>query len=127
MKTNWIIGFALGCLLLQAGQVSAIEYEIVKIDPFSGTGGYALDINAAGQIVGYGITAAAFRSDAAEYREGRTPYPTFAAEGIHLRSVDAQRKAARRSRNDPVPLRGVSVSAAACLKVLLIRYLPPDV
>ena len=54
MKTHSIIGLALGCLLLQAGEVSATEYEIVKIDPLGGRSGYALDINSAGQVVGYG-------------------------------------------------------------------------
>lgn len=57
MKTHWITVLALGCLLLQAGQVSAVDYEILKIGTLGGTHGNALDINSAGHVVGYASNA----------------------------------------------------------------------
>jgi len=57
MKTLWIIGLALGYLLLRAGQISATEYEVVRIGTLGGTGGVALDINTSGQVVGHARNA----------------------------------------------------------------------
>jgi len=47
------MGLVVGCVVSQGGQVSGVEYEILKIGTLGGNSGNALDINSAGQVVGY--------------------------------------------------------------------------